>query len=242
MVYVAVRLCVVLVHGFRLDCITAANSTTKTMTMIRLSIALVLSLGLSSVMGFTVPQVTMSTTTTSTTSLAMSQQAEYGQSLEYPETYVKCGKCQSVYAIQEKDLGEKGRGRRLSCSVCQHSWFQSKDRLMTRNQNFEMIPLPDTDKERIELNMKEGKNPGFTGAAKLYVGNIAFECHELDLVDVFSDVGVVGDVSLVRDNEGKIRGFGFITMRNKADAEKAIDELDGVEIRGRKLTVRESNN
>ena len=105
-----------------------------------------------------------------------------------------------------------------------------------------MIPLPDTEKERIELNIKEGKNPGFVGDAKLYVGNIAFECHEEDLAEIFADVGPVGEVSLVRDNEGKIRGFGFITMRSKDDADKAIEQLDGVEVRGRKLTVRESNN
>lgn len=176
-----------------------------------------------------------------TTSL-FSQQAEYGQSLEFPETYVKCGKCQSVYAIKEEDLGEKGKGRRLSCSVCGHSWFQSKDRIMSVNNSFEMIPLPENDKERIALNIKEGKNPGFVGDSKLYVGNVAFECHEDDLVEAFSAVGEVGEVSLVRDNEGKVRGFGFITMRNKEDAEKAIEQLDGLQIRGRKLSVRESNN
>jgi len=154
---------------------------------------------------------------------------------------VKCGKCQAVYAITEEDLG-KGRGRRLSCSVCDHSWFQSKDRLMTVNDNFEMVPLPDPDKERISQNIKEGKHPGFVGDAKLYVGNIAFECHENDLMEVFSEFGDVGEISLVRDEEGRNRGFGFITMRTKEDADKAIEKLDGIEIRGRKLTVRESNN
>ena len=190
------------------------------------------------VTGFTV----QSPATFSSTTVLWSQQAEYGKSLDMPDTYVKCGKCQSVYAIKEEDLGSKGRGRRLSCSVCGHSWFQSKDRIMSVNNNFEFVPLPDTDKERIAQNIKEGKNPGFIGAAKLYVGNIAFECHEDDLTEVFSTVGEVGDVSLVRDNEGKIRGFGFITMRSKADAEKAIKELDGSEVRGRRLTVRESTN
>ena len=193
-------------------------------------------LGASVVSGFSV----QSSARTSTA--LWSQQAEYGKSLEYPETYVKCGKCQSVYAIKEEDLGPKGRGRRLSCSVCGHSWFQSKDRLVTVNENFEFVPLPDTDKERIAQNIDEGKNPGFLGNAKLYVGNIAFECHEDDLMEAFSSVGDVGDVSLVRDGDGKNRGFGFITMRSKADADKAIAELDGLEIRGRRLTVRESTN
>ena len=42
--------------------------------------------------------------------LQMSQQAEYGQSLEMPDTYASCGRCQTVYAITENDLGN-GRGR-----------------------------------------------------------------------------------------------------------------------------------
>lgn len=113
---------------------------------------------------------------------------------------------------------------------------------MTVNDSFQLVPLPDTDKERIATNIKEGKNPGWVGEAKLYVGNVAFGCHEDDLIEVFSTAGEVGEVSLVRDNEGKVRGFGFITMRNKEDADKAIAELDGVELRGRRLQVRESNN
>ena len=131
---------------------------------------------------------------------------------------------------------------RLECSVCQHSWFQSKDRLMTLRDGFEMVSLPDLDKERISLNIKEGKNPRFMGDTKLYVGNIAFECTEDDLVRVFSEAGVVGDVSLVRDEQGRNRGFGFITMRTKEGGEKAMKTLDGSEVMGRNISVRESNS
>jgi len=47
---------------------------------------------------------------------------------------------------------------------------------------------------------------------------------------------------LVRDEDGKNRGFGFVTMRSKDDGQKAMAELDGTPIRGRKIAVRESNN
>jgi len=210
--------------------------------MIRLSTALTLWLHSSYlVAGFSGQNAVARSSSTTLFAEEVNKQAEYGKAIEFPGTYVKCGKCQAVYAITEEDLG-KGRGRRLSCSVCDHSWFQSKDRLMTVNDNFEMVPLPDPDKERISQNIKEGKHPGFVGDAKLYVGNIAFECHENDLMEVFSEFGDVGEISLVRDEEGRNRGFGFITMRTKEDADKAIEKLDGIEIRGRKLTVRESNN
>lgn len=39
------------------------------------------------------------------------QQAEYGKSLELPSTYVRCGGCQSHFALTEDDLGERGKGR-----------------------------------------------------------------------------------------------------------------------------------
>jgi len=113
---------------------------------------------------------------------------------------------------------------------------------MTVRDGYELIDLPDRDKERIELNKQEGKNPGFTGDAKLYVGNIAFECHEEDVFRLFESVGTVGEVSLVRDNEGKNRGFGFVTMRTKEGGQKAMDELNGANVRGRNIAVRESTN
>lgn len=113
---------------------------------------------------------------------------------------------------------------------------------MTRRDDFELIDLPDADKKRIATNIQEGKSPAFLGECKIYVGNIAFECHEDDFYDIFSPVGEVGGVSLVRDDTGKNRGFGFVTMRTKEDGQKAIAELDGTSVRGRKITVRESFN
>jgi RNA recognition motif-containing protein len=62
------------------------------------------------------------------------------------------------------------------------------------------------------------------------------------LFEIFAELGEVGEVSLVRDDEGKNRGFGFITMRSQDVADRAIEALDGVDMRGRKLTVRASNN
>jgi predicted Zn finger-like uncharacterized protein len=165
-----------------------------------------------------------------------------GAPAERPDTYVRCGKCQTIYAITEEDLGPGGRGRRLECSVCNHSWFQSKDRIMAIKDGYEYVVMPDSDLERITQNIDEGRPPAFMGEFKLYVGNIAFESTEEDVNEIFSEIGPVGDVSLVRDDLGRIRGFGFVTMREKEDGQKAIDALDGSEIRGRTIAVRESNN
>ena len=187
------------------------------------------------------PDSAEAATATTTTTTPGSSQAAYGVTVDLPDTYVKCGKCQSAFALRPEDLGN-GKGRRLECSVCDHSWFQSKDRILSIKDDFEIIPMPEEDLQRISQNIEEGKKPSFLGACKLYVGNISFECHEDDIMAIFSDVGEVGEVSLVRDEEGRNRGFGFVTMRTKEDGDKAIEALDGTPVRGRRIAVRASNN
>jgi RNA recognition motif-containing protein len=110
------------------------------------------------------------------------------------------------------------------------------------NEGYEMIPLPEYDLLRITSNMEEGREPKFVGDMKLYVGNIAFGCTEKDIYDTFSEFGEVGDVALVRDDEGRNRGFGFVTMRTREGGEAAMGKLDGADVQGRNIAVRESNN
>ena len=104
-----------------------------------------------------------------------------------------------------------------------------------------MIPQPEMALARIKKNIEEGKSPNFMGQKKLYVGNIAFTSTEQELYELFSDIGTVGDVALVRDDTGRNRGFGFVTMRTNEDGDKAIETLDGKDFNGRNIAVRESN-
>jgi RNA recognition motif-containing protein len=114
---------------------------------------------------------------------------------------------------------------------------------MGLRDGMELVELPDTDKERIKLNKEEGKPVGFVGDSKLYVGNVAFECSPTDMMEEFAAMGVVGDVAMVYDNEtGRPRGFAFVTMRTKEGADKALAELNGKDIMGRQISVREANN
>merc|ERR1712232_504343 len=107
-------------------------------------------------------------------------QSEYGKSMEYPNTYVSCGVCGVSFAMTKELMGSAGR--RMECSVCDHTWFQSADRLGKLNEEkFEMVPLPERDMQRIQLNIEEGKSPKFTGNCKLYVGNISFRATEEDV-------------------------------------------------------------
>lgn len=76
---------------------------------------------------------------------------------------------------------------------------------------------------------------------KLYVGNLSFETTENDLQDLFEQHGPVGEVTLMMDRmTGKSRGFAFVTMSDKAQAEAAMSALNGKEVSGRTLTVNEA--
>ena len=76
---------------------------------------------------------------------------------------------------------------------------------------------------------------------KLYVGNLSFETTENDLQDLFEQHGQVSEVSLMMDRmTGKSRGFAFVTMNDKAQADAALSALNGKEVSGRALTVNEA--
>jgi cold-inducible RNA-binding protein len=76
---------------------------------------------------------------------------------------------------------------------------------------------------------------------KLYVGNLSFETTENDLQDLFEPHGTVNEVALMTDRmTGKSRGFAFVTMNDKAQAEAAITATNGTELNGRTLSVSEA--
>ncbi|MDB6147703.1 MAG: hypothetical protein JWO45_1367 [Spartobacteria bacterium] len=76
---------------------------------------------------------------------------------------------------------------------------------------------------------------------KLYVGNLSFETTENDLQDLFEKHGKVGEVHLMMDRmTGKSRGFAFVTMDEKSEADAAMSALNGKEVGGRALTVNEA--
>ena len=63
---------------------------------------------------------------------------------------------------------------------------------------------------------------------KLYVGNLSFETTENDLQDLFEQHGPVSEVALMMDRmTGKSRGFAFVTMNDKAQADAAMAALNG---------------
>ncbi|PZN29555.1 MAG: RNA-binding protein [Proteobacteria bacterium] len=78
--------------------------------------------------------------------------------------------------------------------------------------------------------------------SKIYVGNLPFSASEEDVRTLFMQHGTVESVSLIMDREtGRPRGFGFVEM-SRADAARAIQNLNGQEMDGRPLRVNEAQD
>ncbi|MHC4080746.1 MAG: RNA recognition motif domain-containing protein [Planctomycetota bacterium] len=76
---------------------------------------------------------------------------------------------------------------------------------------------------------------------KIYVGNMSFDTSEDSLRSVFAEHGNVDEVAVITDRDtGRPRGFAFVTMANDADAQNAIDAVNGKDLDGRTLNVSES--
>jgi RNA recognition motif-containing protein len=78
---------------------------------------------------------------------------------------------------------------------------------------------------------------------RLYVGNLPYAVTELDLRDLFGGIGTVTDAKIVTDREtGRPRGFGFVEMSTEDEARKAIEEVNGRDVQGRQVAVKEAED
>jgi len=75
----------------------------------------------------------------------------------------------------------------------------------------------------------------------IYVGNLAREVTEDDLRQAFEAFGQVTSATVIKDRfSGESRGFGFVEMPSKNEAQTAIDEMNGKDLKGRALNVNEA--
>jgi RNA recognition motif-containing protein len=78
-------------------------------------------------------------------------------------------------------------------------------------------------------------------SAKLFVGNLSYETTSDEVRELFSEVGAVESCQVILDRDtGRSKGFGFVEMNSKAEANTAKDRFDGKELNGRALKVDEA--
>ena len=75
----------------------------------------------------------------------------------------------------------------------------------------------------------------------IYVGSLSYDVTEEDLKQTFEAFGEVESVRIIKDmRSGRSKGFGFVEMPGKAQAQSSIDGLNGKELKGRNLNVNEA--
>jgi RNA recognition motif-containing protein len=76
---------------------------------------------------------------------------------------------------------------------------------------------------------------------KLYVGNLSYEVTQQDLEGLFAQTGTCESVAVIIDRgTGQSRGFGFVEMSSSAEAQKAMQQFNGHDLKGRALKVNEA--
>lgn len=75
------------------------------------------------------------------------------------------------------------------------------------------------------------------GSGRIYVGNLSPEANAEAIKIAFAGLGEIKDVRIIKDRGGKSKGYAFIEMSNKEDAQNAIDSLNGRELAGRELKL-----
>lgn len=77
-------------------------------------------------------------------------------------------------------------------------------------------------------------------AKRIYVGNLPFSATEEEVRGLFEPYGEIVSVAMINDREtGRFRGFCFVEMAD-ADADEAIEALNGMDVGGRSLRVNEA--
>jgi RNA recognition motif-containing protein len=75
----------------------------------------------------------------------------------------------------------------------------------------------------------------------IYVGNLPFSMSEETIRQAFEAYGQVSSANIIKDKySGQSRGFGFVEMPNQAEAQAAIQNLNGKELQGQTLNVSEA--
>jgi RNA recognition motif-containing protein len=78
-------------------------------------------------------------------------------------------------------------------------------------------------------------------AKRLFVGNLPYSVDDNQLATLFGEVGTVSSATVIIDRmSGRAKGFGFVEMSTDEESDKAVAELNGREMDGRKIIVNEA--
>ena len=149
------------------------------------------------------------------------------------EKVITCSRCKATYTVD--NLADFGTGKQVKCSNCEHEWFQTVARLNDVPRDMDMIEYPQAMKDRIARGLPAEP----VGRYRCFVGNLPFVVTEEELRELFERYGTVASATVMVDENGRPKGFGFVNLESTVAGAKAVEELDGYELHGRSITVSE---
>jgi RNA recognition motif-containing protein len=75
---------------------------------------------------------------------------------------------------------------------------------------------------------------------KLFVGSLDWNTSEEELESLFAKYGEVEEAIIIKERDGRSKGFGFVTFANDEEADKATEELNGTQLGKRTIVVNEA--
>ncbi|KAH7687387.1 Splicing factor 3b subunit 4 protein [Dioscorea alata] len=105
------------------------------------------------------------------------------------------------------------------------------------------IPVVENEaRDGVKKEEEEEEDGDLEKRRKLYVANIPWSYSAPDIVKLFSECGTVKDVEIIKQKNGKSRGFAFVTMASGEEAHAVVQKFDAYELAGRVIRVEFSKS
>ncbi|KAG4103593.1 hypothetical protein H8356DRAFT_1643200 [Neocallimastix lanati (nom. inval.)] len=139
--------------------------------------------------------------------------------------------------VEHADVVKKGN------STIGYVTFSSEDKVNEALLTYDNFTWEGKEIKVYKAGEEEEEEPVQVNSTSLYVGNLPYTYGWQELKDLFrSTKGEVVRADVFKDFQGRSKGYGIVQMKSVEDAIRAIEDLDGFEIEGRKLEVREDRN
>lgn len=148
------------------------------------------------------------------------------------DTFAAFGNILSCKVAQDESGGSRGYGfvHYETAEAANAAIKSVNGMLLNEKKVFVGHHIPKKDR----MSKFEEMKANFTN---IYVKNIDTETTDDEFRELFEKYGEITSASLARDQEGKVRGFGFVNYIRHEDANKAVDELNDIDFKSQKLYV-----
>ncbi|KAJ8902765.1 hypothetical protein NDN08_006085 [Rhodosorus marinus] len=152
-------------------------------------------------------------------------------------TFLQCPNCRAVFALESEEIC--GEPRMVICSMCLHGW-RAFEKEIIWGEDAAIKSIKDAPERPLRRRPRSRRASRDENALSVFVGGLAYSCTEDDLFAAFCSFGEISRCQIPQ-KAGTPRGIGFVEFRNKDDAIRAIETLDGASILGRKICLSVAN-